>query len=71
MVRISGIVRSLKSRQNCVIPIILEQCEIANKLKHLTYLDLTLDNNTLTELITQFCLDFSERTMPDIRTIDF
>jgi hypothetical protein len=31
-------------------PIILEQCEIANKLRHLTYLDLTLDNNTLTEL---------------------
>jgi hypothetical protein len=50
MVRISGIVRSLESRQNCVIHIILEQCEIPNKLKHLTYLDLTLDNNTLTEL---------------------
>jgi uridine kinase len=33
-----------------VIPIILEQCEIPNKLKHLTYLDLTLDNNTLTQL---------------------
>ena len=44
------IVQSLESKQNCVIPIILEQCEIANKLKHLTYLDLTLDNNTLTEL---------------------
>jgi hypothetical protein len=50
MVRISGIVRSLESRQSCVIHIILEQCEIPNKLKHLTYLDLTLDNNTLTEL---------------------
>jgi hypothetical protein len=44
------IVQSLESKQNCVIPIILEQCEIANKLRHLTYLDLTLDNNTLTEL---------------------
>ena len=44
------IVRSLESKQNCVIPIILEQCEIPNKLKHLAYLDLTLDNNSLAEL---------------------
>jgi hypothetical protein len=44
------IVRLLETNQNCVIPIILEKCEIPNKLKHLTYLDLTLDNNTLTEL---------------------
>jgi len=44
------IVRSLESKQNCVIPILLEQCEIPNKLKHLTYLDLTLDNNSLAEL---------------------
>jgi hypothetical protein len=33
-----------------VIPIILEQCEIPKKLRHLAYLDITLDNNTLTEL---------------------
>ena len=44
------IVRSLESRQSCVIFILLEQCEIPNKLRHLTYLDLTLDNNSLTEL---------------------
>jgi hypothetical protein len=44
------IVRFLESKQNCVIPIILEQCEIPNKLKHLAYLDLTLDNNNLAEL---------------------
>jgi hypothetical protein len=44
------IVRSLESKQNCVIPILLEECEIPNKLKLLTYLDLTLDNNSLAEL---------------------
>jgi hypothetical protein len=33
-----------------VIPILLEECEIPNKLKLLTYLDLTLDNNSLAEL---------------------
>ena len=44
------IVQSLESKQNCVIPIILELCEIPKKLRHLTYLDITLDNNTLTEL---------------------
>jgi hypothetical protein len=38
------IVRLLETNQNCVIPIILEKCEIPNKLKHLTYLDLTLEN---------------------------
>jgi hypothetical protein len=30
--------------------IILELCEIPKKLRHLAYLDITLDNNTLTEL---------------------
>ena len=44
------IVRSLESKQNCVISILLEECEIPNKLRHLTYLDLTLDNNSLAEL---------------------
>ena len=44
------IVRLLETNQNCVIPIILEQCEIPNKLKRLAYLDLTLDNNSLAEL---------------------
>jgi hypothetical protein len=44
------IVLSLESKQNCVIPILLEECEISNKLRQLTYLDLTLDNNSLAEL---------------------
>jgi hypothetical protein len=45
-----ALIQSLESKQNCMIPILLEQCEIPNKLRHLTYLDLTLDNNSLTEL---------------------
>ena len=46
-----AIIRSLRlTNSSCVIPVVLEDCEIPFKLKHLTYSDMTIEQDFVFEM---------------------
>jgi hypothetical protein len=41
---------------NCVIPVLLEECKIPIKLQHLTYSDMTIEQDFVFEMPSLSCL---------------
>lgn len=46
-----ALINSIESRSDCVIPLLLEECEIPDRLQHITYADFTNDDNYIFEIM--------------------
>ncbi|XP_071127713.1 uncharacterized protein [Mytilus edulis] len=46
-----ALLESMESRKDCIIPLYLEECDIPDKLKHITYADFTNDDDYIFEIM--------------------
>ncbi|XP_071127732.1 toll-like receptor 2 type-2 [Mytilus edulis] len=46
-----ALLESIESRKDCIIPIYLEECNIPDKLRHITYADFTSDDDYIFEIM--------------------